>query len=247
MEHPRDYALTLHPRTPDLFRQATFFDLHTAQDGTVVVGRIAVDGPTLRRLDLPNASITLLPRPKAAAARSSVARIAWHVRRLIRSEPAVGSYGWSRHANLADACDAFQLLINLEQRPNPDNRLLLGRTRDAFGSPRVNLFWRWSAREQENLHRLRMVIASTLEDRGLGRVEINAGLRPDPNAHHHSGTTRMHEDPRWGVTDADGRVHGTDNLFVTGSSIFCSAGFANPTLTIVAFALRLADHLKARR
>jgi choline dehydrogenase-like flavoprotein len=56
----------------------------------------------------------------------------------------------------------------------------------------------------------------------------------------------MHPDPRWGVTDGDGRVHGTDNLFVTGSSIFCSAGFANPTLTIVAFALRLADHLKAR-
>jgi choline dehydrogenase-like flavoprotein len=243
MEHPRDYALTLHPRTPDLFRQAAFFDLHTARDGTVVVGRIALDGPTLRRLDLPNASITLLPRPKAAA-RSSVARIAGRVRRLFRSEPAVGSYGWSRHANLADACDAFQLLINLEQRPNPDNRLLLARTRDAFGSPRVNLFWRWSEREQENLHRLRMVIASALEDSGLGRVEINAGLRPDPNAHHHSGTTRMHEDPRWGVTDADGRVHGIDNLFVTGSSIFCSAGFANPTLTIVAFALRLADHLK---
>ena len=87
MEHPRDYALTLHPRTPDLFRQATFFDVHTARDGTVVVGRIALDGPTLRRLDLPNASITLLPRPKAAPARLSVARIAWHVRRLIRSEP----------------------------------------------------------------------------------------------------------------------------------------------------------------
>jgi choline dehydrogenase-like flavoprotein len=68
MEHPRDYALTLHPRTPDLFRRARFFDLHTAPDGTVIAGRIAVDGSMLRKLDLPNASVTLLPRPKAAAA-----------------------------------------------------------------------------------------------------------------------------------------------------------------------------------
>jgi len=247
MEHPRDYALTLHPRTLELFRQMTFFDLHAARGGTVVIGRIALDGSTVRNLDLPNASVTLLPRPKAVApARSPARRIARYLRRLIPSEQNVGGYGWSRHANVADVCDAFQVLINLEQRPDPENRLVLARTRDAFGSPRVDLFWRWSAREQENLQRLRIFIASALEDSGLGRVEINASLRPDMNAHHHAGTTRMHADPRWGVADADGRVHGMDNLFVTGSSIFCSAGFANPTLTIVAFALRLADHLKAR-
>jgi choline dehydrogenase-like flavoprotein len=54
----------------------------------------------------------------------------------------------------------------------------------------------------------------------------------------------MHADHRSGVVDADGRVHGTDNLYVTGASVFPTAGFANPTLTIVALALRLADHLK---
>jgi choline dehydrogenase-like flavoprotein len=54
----------------------------------------------------------------------------------------------------------------------------------------------------------------------------------------------MHVDPRMGVVDADGRVHGMENLYVTGASVFPTAGFANPTLTIVALALRLAEHLK---
>ena len=63
------------------------------------------------------------------------------------------------------------------------------------------------------------------------------------NAHHHAGTTRMHEDPRGGVVDQDLRVHGLENLFVAGGSVFPRAGWANPTLTIVALSLRLADHL----
>lgn len=57
------------------------------------------------------------------------------------------------------------------------------------------------------------------------------------------GTTRMHTDPAQGVVDSDGRVHGTRNLYVTGSSVFPSGGYANPTLTIIALASRLAGHL----
>jgi choline dehydrogenase-like flavoprotein len=56
----------------------------------------------------------------------------------------------------------------------------------------------------------------------------------------------MHADPGQGVVDPNGRVHGTDNLYITGASVFPTAGFANPTLTIVALALRLADHLASR-
>ena len=60
------------------------------------------------------------------------------------------------------------------------------------------------------------------------------------------GTTRMHADPRRGVVDADCRVHGIANLYVAGSSVFPTSGAANPTLTIVALALRLAGHLRNR-
>jgi choline dehydrogenase-like flavoprotein len=61
---------------------------------------------------------------------------------------------------------------------------------------------------------------------------------------HHLGTTRMHADPKKGVADADGQVHGVANLYVAGSSLFPTYGASNPTLNLVALTLRLADHLK---
>ena len=64
---------------------------------------------------------------------------------------------------------------------------------------------------------------------------------------HHMGTTRMNADPEGGVVDPDLQVHGSSNLFVAGSSVFPAFGFANPTLTVVALSLRLADHIKARK
>jgi len=60
------------------------------------------------------------------------------------------------------------------------------------------------------------------------------------------GGTRMHDDPRHGVVDRHSRVHGIENLFVAGSSVFPTYSFANPTVTIVALAVRLADHLGSR-
>ncbi len=60
------------------------------------------------------------------------------------------------------------------------------------------------------------------------------------------GTARMADDPARGVTDAAGRVHSTENLYVCGSALFPSSGYANPTLTIVALALRQAEHLAER-
>ncbi len=63
-------------------------------------------------------------------------------------------------------------------------------------------------------------------------------------SHHLLGTTRMHDDPRHGVVDRACRVHGSSSVYVAGSSVFTTGGFANPTLTVVALALRLADELR---
>jgi choline dehydrogenase-like flavoprotein len=62
----------------------------------------------------------------------------------------------------------------------------------------------------------------------------------------HMGTTRMHDDPKRGVVDANCRVHGIENLFIAGSSVFTTSGAANPTFTILALTFRLADHLQNR-
>jgi choline dehydrogenase-like flavoprotein len=242
MEHLRDYALTLIPRSPELFDRAGFYDAHSAPDGTLIGGRIAIAESALLNNGLPNASITLFPRLKRGPYNGRLLRRLWQ---LAGRQSSMG-YGWSRVEDLSRQCDAFQLLVNLEQRADPENRVVLAQKRDFFGVQRAELHWRWRAEEQAELEKLRRLLAAGLENPGLGRVEIRSGQRPDPNSHHHAGTTRMSEDPRYGVVDGDGRVHETDNLYVTGASIFPSAGFANPTLTIVALALRLADHLKQR-
>jgi len=102
-------------------------------------------------------------------------------------------------------------------------------------------------------------LGEELERLGLGRVEPAGWLseggdewRTDPliSAHpiggyHHMGTTRMSDDPDRGVTDSRTRVHGLPNLYVAGSSLFPTSGWANPTLTIVALALRTADDIAA--
>ena len=82
---------------------------------------------------------------------------------------------------------------------------------------------------------------------GIGELEPGSGEMAFTDASHHMGTTRMSAAPADGVVDADCRVHGVRNLYVAGSSVFPSAGFANPTLSIVALSLRLARHLAAER
>ncbi|MDT8406008.1 MAG: GMC family oxidoreductase [Methylococcales bacterium] len=64
--------------------------------------------------------------------------------------------------------------------------------------------------------------------------------------YHHMGTTRMADNPRHGVVDAEGKVHGIDNLYIAGSSVFPTVDWANPTLTILALSLRLAEHLRTQ-
>ena len=79
----------------------------------------------------------------------------------------------------------------------------------------------------------------------LGFEDDAAGWRAAVTAgKHHMGTTPMHRDPACGVVDENSRVHGIGNLFVAGSSVFPTSGYVNPTLTIVALAIRLAEHIR---
>ena len=140
----------------------------------------------------------------------------------------------------------------LETSPNRDSRVLLSDRKDRLGMPVSQVNWRINSDDRRALDRLRQLFREGIEAGGLGRLLEDSGLdshgwpRSFEGGRHHMGTTRMHVDPKRGVVDANCRVHGTANLFVAGSSVFPSSGHANPTLTIVALALRLADHLKAQ-
>lgn len=138
--------------------------------------------------------------------------------------------------------------VRTEQRGNPASRITLGRQRDATGLRRVRLDWQPTALDDENGRRLVDLFARELGRSGAGRVEVDPRGRPFGTVPinigcHPMGTARMSDDPSLGVVDADLRAHDVENLFVCSSAVFPTGGHANPTMTIVALAHRLAAHL----
>jgi len=153
------------------------------------------------------------------------------------------------------------LIARAEQAPNPDSRVTLSPERDELGMPRARLEWRLSQQDKRSVAVLSDAIGAELERLGWGTVEpypwlheceaqwpLDRTVSNNPIAgYHHMGTTRMASDPREGVVDENCRVHGYANLYVAGSSVFATSGWANPTLTLFALALRLAEHLSQCR
>ena len=151
-------------------------------------------------------------------------------------------------ANASNA-QAYSLGCGMELQPDPDRRLVLTGEKDALGLPRLNLDMRIADQDFDRFHRTLVELGRQLLASRTGMLRINAKSRQDwmkamEWGHHHLGTTRMHADPKQGVVDADGLVHGLANLYVAGSSVFPSYSASNPTLNLVALTLRLGDHLK---
>ena len=186
----------------------------------------------------------------AARGLDYVARMALLAKRGRQSTAyGLGHGGWSCLDHLDRRFARLELWHSIEQSPRPENRVTLSRSRDLLGSPRAALHWHWPEDDIEQTERAMAVVARQIEVAGLGRVERVHDRQGLPcidwpgGSHHLMGTTRMHADPRQGVVDAQCRVHGVPNLYVAGSSVFPTGGYANPTLTLVALALRLADRL----
>jgi choline dehydrogenase-like flavoprotein len=138
--------------------------------------------------------------------------------------------------------------VQAEQAPNPESRVSLGSRRDRFGMPVAKVDWRPVASDRASIRASQETLDAALRAAGIGHVQFMLGDE-HPAAllegnFHHLGATRMHTDPSKGVVDADCRVHGLRNLYIAGSSVFPTYGCSNPTLTVVALALRLADHLR---
>ncbi|MES0489433.1 MAG: GMC family oxidoreductase [Leptospirales bacterium] len=149
-----------------------------------------------------------------------------------------------------------------EKSPDPRSRLTLGSERDLLGQKKVNLSMQINKRDYEYIEKTLQIIGQELGKAGEGRVRWPGFIsQPDQQKKkkqiaellqtvglpsHHMGTTRMHTDPRYGVVDENCLVHGISNLYVAGSSVFPTCGFANPTLTLTALAIRLADYIKTK-
>lgn len=158
--------------------------------------------------------------------------------------------GWSLLKNNSRRFQRFEVRHSLEQLPHPDNRVKLSSDIDALGCPKLEVHWHWRPADADNLTRYVKLLAEEIASNGLGQFDYQLNeqgeidLVKPSGSHHLMGTTRMHDDPKFGVVNANCQVHGINNLYVAGSSTFPTGGYANPTLTIVAMALRLADHIK---
>ncbi|HXN22767.1 MAG TPA: GMC family oxidoreductase [Candidatus Dormibacteraeota bacterium] len=140
-----------------------------------------------------------------------------------------------------------------EIAPNPDSRITLSKARDRLGMRKLKLDWRIGELERRTLCEYIRTVASEFERLALGSFDLSqvaflndpvAWVRMAHDSAHHMGTTRMHESPQEGVVDPDCRVHGVDNLYIGSSAVFPTSARSNPTLTILALCLRMADRFK---
>lgn len=165
------------------------------------------------------------------------------VRRFLLWRRIPGFYTWS-------AANVYPLHYHAEQIPSPESRVTLGDERDATGLRRLRIDLRFAAQDVDAVVRAHRHWDGWLQRHRCGRLEYRDGdlaasvAEQARDGFHQIGTTRMSAQAADGVVDRDLRVHGIEDLYVASSSAFVTSGQANPTFTIVAFALRLADHLR---
>lgn len=152
------------------------------------------------------------------------------------------------------AKDKYTAIVNLnwEQIPNSNSQITLGKKTDVFGQRKVNLDYVLTKADKKTVKQALDLTKAGLEK--LGYVESWENLVDTDTStncwtdtlfvnQHHMGATRMSADKSKGVVDADLCLHDVNNVYICSSSVFPAMGISNPTLTIIALALRLSDHL----
>jgi choline dehydrogenase-like flavoprotein len=268
-EHLAARSGVIVPSGPELLNQRSLYmipgSLYKEADRGSVTHRsvLALGDRILREQELLNVAFLLEAHPKSLAcngtrslatlARAVVSRplptdLPRHAQAVIRDASKVTRTLARRVGRRTAPPEVLVMRVQAEQQPNRDSRIVLARKQDPLGLPLPRLEWRLSPLDTDSVRRAQDIVDDELRSTRVAAVEDKLGSERPPvlfyGHHHHLGTTRMHVDPKHGVVDADCRVHGTSNLFVVGSSVFPTGGWANPTLTIVALAVRLAHHLR---
>lgn len=158
---------------------------------------------------------------------------------------------------ISDQLEVRTIFARTEQEPNRNSRIRLSDEKDSFEEAKVILEWNLTPLDFRTLHQASLLMTSYLESKYGQRVKVNTDLmKTSPEAlvankdfyvgggNHHMGTTRMGSNPATSVVNENCVIHEISNLAVAGSSVFPTGGYANPTLTIVALAIRLAEFIK---
>lgn len=178
--------------------------------------------------------------------------------RIGRGLPDIAQSVWRVYGRgLSPAPRPRRILLEVfsEQTPNADSRVSLAPVLDAFGQRQVRVDWRLDPLTGRTMAAFTRLVGREFSRLGLGWLQTEAWLEaaeldagpPRPgvvDSFHPAGTARMASEPRQGVVDTDCQVFGVHGLYVAGSAVFPTSGAANPTLTIAAMALRLAERLR---
>lgn len=271
MEHPHLSSGLFIPNDDKLFRAVRLYSTHI-QNGTPIMGQIALSDEVLRQEQLLNYSMHCAPvgslgvQSSISGGVDTVKALGLALRhgdveefnqQLSTLFPTIGETSIALYRKFMRAfkflqgfetVKLFRVRHMTEQAPNPSSRVTLCDERDALGQPRIRLDWRLSAQDMRSMIRAQEIIDDEFRRAGLGALKIELQDETPPphlkGGWHHMGTTRMHIEPKQGVVDEHCRIHGMRNVFIAGSSVFPTAGYANPSLTVVALSVRLADHIK---
>lgn len=218
-------------------------------------GMLVLSGAVARENRLPG--LALFFRPNVPAEPEELGELKAAIRRprdlpraalaTLRHPLRNAAYAWRRLTGAENRSGTLSLIVQVEQMPDPSNAVRLSTASDAPGQLGLSLRSELDG-DQRAAHAKALQIAA--DELGLDGRRLADEMEQKYVAGefdffwHHMGTTRMGDDPKLSVVDPDCRVHGVANLYVAGSSVFPTSGSAGPTLTIVALAIRLADHLR---
>jgi choline dehydrogenase-like flavoprotein len=198
----------------------------------------------------------------AGAESTSLAQWLQHIRNVALGTTDAAGFAWHmlRDRRLAERkfptiiihskANLYSLDFHAEQQPNPASRVSLSAEADALGMPRISVDWRYTPGDVDTVRRSVALLAEDFRLQRIGTFDYDPDsveaevTRYGAFGGHHIGTARMGADPRSSVVNSDCRLHDVGNLFIASSATFPTSSQANPTLTIVAFALRLSAHLK---
>lgn len=244
MQHFRAVTGIVHANPSQSLQLQTAFNRFRRPVGVQFETGVCLTEAVQRREQLLNAAawLTYRPAPRSLKDIDLLRSARSVVNRVIGREPMHGSV------------DGL-ITLDVEQEPCRDSRIFLAQERDRNGMKQAIIDWRISKADRRTLSVITVAIVDWLNRLGLGDAHAVPGVveqtaLPDEfmlDSHHHIGATRISESPEHGVVDANLCVHGTDNIYVCGASVMPTGGHANPTLTIVALAVRLADHLAGKQ
>lgn len=250
MEHLHFRSGYFIPADSSLMRTASLYNQIQLLDGVAVIAKLSLSEHVIRQKKLLNQNVQLLPT--VLSTEKAYKAFYYPSFRPRGPRGAVRSlyHGIRRAASkvLPGEIPAYRIAHMTEQIPNPESRVILSDRRDAFGQPRIQLDWKFTSQDLDSAARTQEILAEEINKSGLGQmfVEWKGDVPPQglEGGHHHMGTTRMHRDPKQGVVDENARIHGTENIYIAGPSVFPTGGYANPVLSAIALSIRLADHVK---